>query len=66
MIGSRFWLVQDVNRSIAFNIIVLILDSFRSHLFFFLAGFFGHLLLMRSGLVRFLKLSNPWNPWNSS
>ena len=55
LVSADFWLVHDSSRSFGFNILCGIGEGFRNHLFFFLAGFFADLLLVRSGLQGFIR-----------
>lgn len=48
------WIVQDPESSLGFDVLVGVIHGFRIQLFFFLAGFFGHLLWTRLGTRRFL------------
>lgn len=49
------WVARDVNRSQEFDLMVGVIHGFRMQLFFFLAGFFGHLLWQRLGARDFLR-----------
>lgn len=49
------WIARDVSRSPSFDLMVGVIHGFRMQLFFFLAGFFGHLLWQRLGAKDFLK-----------
>ena len=49
------WIARDVSRSQGFDLMVGVIHGFRMQLFFFLAGFFGHLLWQRLGARDFLK-----------
>jgi peptidoglycan/LPS O-acetylase OafA/YrhL len=53
------WIVRDVGCSFSFDIIVGVIHGFRMQLFFFLGGFFGHLLCQRLGTKDFLR--QRWN-----
>src|SRR5438067_26354 len=48
------WIVRDVSRSFAFDVLLGLIHGFRMPLFFLLAGFFAHLLWQRSGTRGFL------------
>ena len=48
------WPVHDVYRSIGFDALVGLIHGFRMQVFFFIAGFFGHLLWRREGVRGFL------------
>lgn len=48
------WLVRDVSRSSAFDVMVVWIHGFRMQLFFFIGGFFAHLLWQRLGTRQFL------------
>lgn len=49
------WIARDVGRSLGFDIMVGVIHGFRMQLFFFIAGFFGHLLWQRLGARNFLR-----------
>jgi len=49
------WITRDVSRSFGFDLMVGLIHGFRMQLFFFLAGFFGHLLWQRLGAKAFLR-----------
>ena len=49
------WVVRDVSRSPEFDLLVGVIHGFRMQLFFFLGGFFGHLLWQRHGAREFLR-----------
>lgn len=49
------WIARDVGRSFGFDVMVGLIHGFRMQLFFFLAGFFGHLLWQRLGAKDFLR-----------
>ena len=49
------WVARDVSRSFGFDLMVGVIHGFRMQLFFFLAGFFGHLLWQRLGAGGFLR-----------
>lgn len=49
------WIARDVSRSFGFDVLVGWIHGFRMQLFFFLAGFFGHLLWQRLGAKAFLR-----------
>ena len=38
------WIARDVSRNFGFDVLAGFIHGFRMQLFFFLAGFFGHLL----------------------
>jgi glucans biosynthesis protein C len=49
------WPVQDVSTSMAVAAFATISHAFRLELFFLLAGFFGHLTLVKKGMAELLK-----------
>ena len=49
------WIARDVSRSFGFDAMVGLIHGFRMQLFFFLAGFFSHLLWQRLGVNAFLR-----------
>ncbi|MFM8471878.1 MAG: acyltransferase family protein [Limisphaerales bacterium] len=49
------WIARDVGRNFGFDILVGVIHGFRMQLFFFIAGFFGHLLWQRLGPKEFLR-----------
>ena len=49
------WPAHDTQRSFAFDAIVYMIHGFRMPLFFFLAGFFAHLLVERMGVHEFAR-----------
>lgn len=49
------WPAHDVHRSFAFDSAIYLIHGFRMPLFFFLAGFFAHLLVQRDGLQVFAR-----------
>ena len=49
------WIARDVSNSRAFDLMVAVIHGCRMQIFFFLAGFFGHLLWCRLGARDFLK-----------
>jgi glucans biosynthesis protein C len=49
------WPGYDAQRSMVFDIFVAVVHGFRMQLFFFIAGFFAHLLWQRIGEGAFLK-----------
>ena len=53
------WAVQDVSTSPLVTIFTTVSHSFRMETFFLLAGFFGHMTLMRRGTIPFLR-SRVW------
>jgi glucans biosynthesis protein C len=48
------WLVHDARRSYVFDVLLAAIHGFRMQVFFFLAGFFAHLLWQRLGARGFL------------
>lgn len=54
MDAQVLWPVRDVSRSPAFDVLLLSIHGFRMQLFFFIAGFFAHLLWQRLGTRQFL------------
>lgn len=48
------WLVHDARRSFVFDVLLAAIHGFRMQVFFFLAGFFAHLLWQRLGARGFL------------
>ena len=49
------WIVHDVSRTYAFDAMLGAIHGFRMPLFFFLGGFFAHLLYKRDGPAAFLR-----------
>ena len=49
------WIARDAGGSLGFDLMVGVIHGFRMQLFFFLAGYFGHLLWQRLGMKEFLK-----------
>ena len=49
------WIARDAGGSLGFDLMVGVIHGFRMQLFFFLAGYFGHLLWQRLGMKDFLK-----------
>ncbi|MBI2771650.1 MAG: acyltransferase family protein [Burkholderiales bacterium] len=49
------WPVHDVSRSAGFDTLMGFIHLFRMQLFFFIAGFFAHLLFQRLGTREFLR-----------
>ncbi len=49
------WVARDVSGRPEFDLLVGLIHGFRMQLFFFLAGFFGHLLWHRHGAGEFLR-----------
>ena len=54
IVASFPWPVHDARRSFAFDVLLGAIHGFRMQLFFFLAGFFAHLLWQRLGARGFL------------
>lgn len=52
---SKFWVLQDNYQHIIFDIIILIVRACRMEIFFFMAGFFAHLMLNSKGDYYFIK-----------
>lgn len=53
---NSHWVINDPARSAAFNILDIILPSFRMPAFFIISGFFCHLSLTKYDLPRFLRI----------
>ena len=49
------WVARDVSRGLGFDVMVGVIHGFRMQLFFFLAGYFAHLLWQRLGSKAFLQ-----------
>ena len=49
------WIARDVSRGLGFDVMVGVIHGFRMQLFFFLAGYFAHLLWQRLGSKAFLQ-----------
>ncbi len=49
------WVARDVGRSFGFDLMIGVIHGFRMQLFFFLAGYFAHLLWQRLGAKDFLR-----------
>lgn len=49
------WVARDVSRSFGFDLLVGVIHGFRMQLFFFIAGYFAHLLWQRLGTRAFLQ-----------
>ncbi len=49
------WIARDVSRGFGFDMMVGVIHGFRMQLFFFLAGYFAHLLWQRLGSKAFLQ-----------
>lgn len=53
--GPAFWIVTDTDRSVVLAVAFFTIHMFRMATFFFVAGFFGHLLFHRLGASAFAK-----------
>ena len=49
------WVVHDVGRQYSFDVLLGFIHGFRMPLFFFIAGFFAHLVWQRTGTRAFLR-----------
>jgi len=55
MTFHTLWIVHDVNPNRAFDNLIGFIHGFRMQLFFFIAGFFAHLLWKKSGTRGFIR-----------
>ena len=53
--SQYFWLVQDPSRNTFSGLLFYVIHIFRMTLFFFLAGFFCHIMLRQKGTLYFIK-----------
>ena len=51
--GPQVWLVEDTQQSVLLSAFSFTSHSFRMTTFFLLAGFFGHMMVVRKGIVSF-------------
>jgi surface polysaccharide O-acyltransferase-like enzyme len=49
------WVVRDAGRNFSFDVLIGFIHGFRMPLFFFIAGFFAHLVWQRGGTRAFLR-----------
>ena len=52
---TRFWIVEDINRSDTLAVLFFVSHVFRMTTFFLIAGFFAHMSFHRLGLGGFIK-----------